>query len=181
MTNYNKKGYSTREIAQILGCTITTVHNMINSHRLGAMIVEPTTPNGRRVVRITREHFQDFIRANPDRFSDAEKRIWGVDVDTDAVYTKESIDLDSLPNKPTGAWASVTEMENDLGIRNEELKLPWNEKQEEANIIPNYSVIVNGRIAVAGVTKETAIAITTALLNDTGNAVFDDISIKAMK
>lgn len=161
MTNYNKKGYSTREIAQILGCTVTTVHNMINSHRLGAMIIEPTTPNGRKVVRITREHFQDFIRANPRRFSDAEKRIWGVDVDADAVYTRESVDLDSLPNKPTGAWASIME--------------------EETNAVQNYSVLVNGRIAVAGVTKETAIAITMALLNDTGNAVFDDISIKAMK
>ena len=172
MTNYNKKGYSTREIAQILGCTITTVHNMIDSHRLGATIIEPTTPNGRRVIRITREHLQDFIRANPCRFSDAEKRIWGVSVETEAPKPKESIDLDLLPNKPMGAWASIMETENEL---------PRNEKQEEANIVPNYSVLVNGRIAVSGITKETAIAITTALLNDTGNAVFDDISIKAMK
>lgn len=166
MTNYNKKGYSTSEIAQILGCTVSTVHNMINGHRLGALIIDPETPNGRRIVRITREHLQDFIKANPRRFSDAEKRTWGVGVETEAPKPKESIDLDSLPNKPTGAWASIMETES---------------KPEKVSAAPNYSVLVNGRIAVSSITKETAIAITTALLNDTGNAVFDDISIKAMK
>ena len=131
MTNYNKKGYSTSEIAQILGCTVSTVHNMINGHKLGAMIIDPKTPNGRKTIRITREHLQDFIKANPRRFSDAEKRTWGVGVETEA------------------------------------------SKPEKVSAAPNYSVLVNGRIAVSG--------ITTALLNDTGNAVFDDISIKVMK
>ena len=111
MTNYNKKGYSTSEIAQILGCTVSTVHNMINGHKLGAMIIDPKTPNGRRIVRITREHLQDFIKANPRRFSDAEKRTWGVDVETEPLKQKEYIDIRELPNKPTGAWAGLIETE----------------------------------------------------------------------
>ena len=111
MTNYNKKGYSTSEIAQILGCTISTVHNMINGHKLGATVTDPKTPNGRKTIRITREHLQDFIKANPRRFSDAEKRTWGVDVETEPLKQKETIDIRELPNKPTGAWAGLIETE----------------------------------------------------------------------
>jgi hypothetical protein len=177
MTNTNKKGYSTTEVAQIIGCTPCTVRNMIANKKLGAYITKPDKPNGYNTIRVGREHIQEFIKNNPYRFTDADRNAWGVG------DTKPELgaSIDDLPNKPTGAWASIVDMEKDLDLHPVE-NLPWLEnKQEETNTISHYSVLINGRIAVAGVTKETAITIVTALINDTGKAVFNDITIKVMK
>ena len=182
MVNTHKPGYSTSEVAQIIGCSTQQVFNLIDSHRIEAMITEPTKPNGRRTIRFSRENIKDYMRKNPKRFSAEERRIWGVDEEPNEEASKV-VPVEKLPNRPTGAWAGLIE-----GI---EAK-----PQPAAPVIPaapvtvtapqpqrpaQYSVLVNGRIAVAGISKETALAITTALLNDTGSAKFDDISLKRIE
>lgn len=176
MTNYNKHGYSTSEVAQILGCTPCTVRVMINDGRLKAHVTSPNKSNGYRNISISREHIQDYIKANPDRFTDADRKAWGV-------CDKQEVEpmVESLPNKPTGAWRDLFETEKkDLGIKAIESK-PLVEEIKESAKEPHYSVMVSGRIAVAGITKDTAITIITALLNDTGSACFNDVAIKVNK
>jgi transposase len=177
MTNFNKHGYSTTEVAQIFGCTVSTIHNMINRHVLGAMVTGSSNPNGRKTIRISRENIQEFIRSNPDRFTDADRKAWKIDED------KEEQSLSTIMNKPTGAWRDLFEAEKkDLGINHADVTEVENESLLDESAkpikIPQYSVMVNGRIAVSGIAKDTAIAIATALINDTGSAEFNDVTIK---
>lgn len=223
MVNTHKPGYSTSEVAQVFGCSVNHIHQLINDKKLGAMITESKNVNGRRTIRIGREHIQQYMRDNPKRFSISEMRTWGVEVPEAFEAAKEkaeaskstisyitgdpsapghirkvpigSLDAEKYPNKPTGAWADL-------------LKDVGQEKKAEApaptpvafaratvpaapKVMPNasqtvspsvegpvvYSVLVNGKIAVSGITKETAVAITQALLNDTGTGEFNAIAI----
>lgn len=180
MTNFNKYGYSTTEVAQIFGCTVTTIHNMINRHVLGAMVTDSSNPNGRKTIRISRENIQEFIRSNPDRFTDADRKAWKIDEE------KEEQGLSTITNKPTGAWRDLFEAEKkDLGVNHVDVTETENksllDKSDEPNKTPQYSVMVNGRIAVSGIAKETAVTIVSALINDTGSADFHDVTITINK
>ena len=212
--NTHKPGYSTKEVAQIFGCSTQQIFNLIDSKRLGAMITEPSKPNGRRTIRISREHIQEYMKRNPKRFSIAEMRTWGVTIpeepDSKPVDNRPkpeskisyvSGDLsapghirrtpvgkaEDYPNRPTGAWANLVKPAQLPDVKDPVAPTPTpvapvvQEAKPQTTAPTIYAVVVNGRIAVTGVSKETAIAISTALLNDTGTATFDDISIQRVR
>lgn len=209
MVNTHKPGYSTSKVAQVFGCSVNHIHQLINDKKLGAMITESKNVNGRRTIRISREHIQQYMRDNPKRFSISEMRTWGVEVPEAFDAAKEkaeaskstisyvtgdpsapghirkvpigALDAEKYPNKPTGAWADL------LKDPDKKAEAPSPAPKAMPNVSQTvspsvevpvvYSVLVNGKIAVSGITKETAVAITQALLNDTGTGEFNAIAI----
>lgn len=189
--NTHKPGYSTGEVAQVFGCSINHVHQLINDKKLGAMITESSNPNGRRTIRIGREHIQQYMRDNPKRFSTNEMRAWGVvsSAETPAPTLTEK-PKPVLTNRPTGAWAHLVDETGKPAEPAKEVRVPKT-PSEPLTHISNvsqtvspamegpvaYSVLVNGKVSVSGITKETAVTIVQALLNDTGTGEFSAIAI----
>ena len=203
--NTHKRGYSTSEVAQVFGCSVTHIHQLIEDKKLGASITEPNKPNGRRTIRIEREHIQQYMKDNPKRFSVNEMRTWGVAPEEEKSATTGNA-KPTLVNRPTGAWAhliddrynptplidTVTEREAKEPVKNTPMPKPLPEiKAPNAGAIVAvsqtvspaqegpvvYSVLVNGKVSVSGITKETAVTIVQALLNDTGTGDFTAIAI----
>lgn len=202
--NTHKPGYSTSEVAQVFGCSITHVHQLIEDKKLGAMITESNKPNGRRTIRIGREHIQQYMRENPKRFSTNEMRTWGVVSATEAPETTPTEKPKPvLMPRPTGAWAHLIDANGnpvepagehkraEKGFGEKEVRVPKTPIESPTNVqtaIPvattpavegpiTYSVLVNGKVSVCGITKETAVTIVQALLNDTGTGEFTAIAI----
>ena len=68
-TNFNKVGYSTTEVAQMLKCTPTTVRAYIYSKKLEALGSEDRIASGhRRTLRITRESLAKFLSENRNKY-----------------------------------------------------------------------------------------------------------------
>lgn len=191
--NTHKHGYSTSEVAQVFGCSVTHVHQLIEGKKLGASITESNRPNGRRTIRIEREHIQQYMKDNPKRFSVNEMRTWGVALEAEKPVTTEPA-KPTLTNRPTGAWAHLvddngnpTDLSKNTPMREtfSEIKAHNAEalKAVSQTVSPAqegpvvYSVLVNGRVTVTGITKETAVTIVQALLNDTGTGEFNAIAI----
>lgn len=113
--NYNKEGYSTKDVAQILGCHPATVNNMIDDGRLKALIKEPTYPNGRRTIRITRDQLTDYLDKNKSRYSKELLQQFGISKDepakTDEIILLSPVEfLDELydiKNPKTGSTVFV--------------------------------------------------------------------------
>lgn len=77
--NFNKEGYSTDEIAQILHCCKVTVMNLINTGELGANIYpKEKMPGKKRRIRITRKHIQEYMRSHQSKFSKEDLDAWKV-------------------------------------------------------------------------------------------------------
>lgn len=99
---------------------------------------------------------------------------------------KKDLACPSVSSFPTGAWADLARkhLPKTYAMAEEERLKEQKLKEEQALLVTkpepeySYSVSVNGRIAVSGISKETAIAIFTALINDTGKGEFHDISVK---
>ena len=104
---------------------------------------------------------------------------------------KKNLASQPVTSVPTGAWADLAKErlpKTTAAIeeeKKEHLHDACSRSTAPCKLIPftdtencSYSVSVNGRIAVSGITKETAIAIFTALINDTGKGEFHDISVK---
>lgn len=99
-----------------------------------------------------------------------------------------SINPNDCPTRPTGAWADLIKPKRaETGVESATEAVPISTPALTPVALPKeieatyYSVLVNGRIAVAGITKDTALAIVTALLNDTGKAQFNDVSIQKVR
>ena len=189
--NTHKHGYSTSEVAQVFGCSVSHIHQLIEDKKLGAAITESNRPNGRRTIRIEREHIQQYMRDNPKRFSLNEMRTWGVTAETPAPVPTEK-PKPVLTNRPTGAWANLVDENGKPAEPAKEVRLPKTPSPSAplthiTNHVPTatpevegpvtYSVLVNGKVAVSGIAKETAVAIVQALLNDTGTGEFSAIAI----
>ena len=189
--NTHKPGYSTSEVAQVFGCSITHVHQLIEDKKLGAMITESNKPNGRRTIRIGREHIQQYMRENPKRFSTNEMRTWGV-VNATEAPTPASTEKPKpvLMSRPTGAWANLIDANGNPVEPAKEVRVPKTPSEPLTHISNvsqtvspavegpvTYSVLVNGKVSVCGITKETAVTIVQALLNDTGTGEFTAIAI----
>ena len=177
--NTHKHGYSTGEVAQVFGCSITHIHKLVDDKKLGASITESNRPNGRRTIRIEREHIQQYMRDNPKRFSANEMRTWGVTPEVEKPVTTGNA-MPKLTNRPTGAWAHlIDEYGNPTDLsKNTPTQETFSQTVSPAQEGPVvYSLLVNGRVSVTGITKETAVTIVRALLNDTGTGDFAAIAI----
>lgn len=191
--NTHKHGYSTSEVAQVFGCSVTHIHQLIEDKKLGASITESNRPNGRRTIRIEREHIQRYMKDNPKRFSANEMRTWGVAPEVEKPVATGTA-KPTLVNRPTGAWAHLvddngnpTDLSKNTPMREtfSEIKAHNAEalKAVSQTVSPAqegpvvYSLLVNGKVSVTGITKETAVTIVQALLNDTGTGEFNAIAI----
>lgn len=199
MENYAKPGYSTKEVAQIIGCTPCTVRHMIESGRMKGRISEPEViPGKKRKIRISRENLADYIWEHQAQF---DKEIISVfskyrtgypKPDDRPIAEKDPKDKEVKVNEngdtsvPTGAWADLMRAadtdrseqeykEAIKGIKTHAEKEPV--KSERAS---TYMVLVNGRIAVGNVTVDTAKIIAGALLADTVCEV-ESVEIRKMK
>lgn len=113
MTNFNKEGYSTTEVGQILGCCQNTVWNMVNQGKIKALIEQK---DKRKVIRITRAALIEYLKGHRARYSkellsafgigeslESEKKVELKMPDDGVVFIK---DLGGT-NKPTGVWADL--------------------------------------------------------------------------
>lgn len=189
--NTQKHGYSTSEVAQVFGCSVSHIHQLIEDKKLGASITESNRPNGRRTIRIEREHIQRYMKDNPKRFSANEMRTWGVapETETEKPVTTGTA-KPTLVNRPTGAWAHLvddngnpTDLSKNTPMRETFSEIKAHNAEAAKAVSPAkegpvvYSLLVNGRVSVTGITKETAVTIVQALLNDTGTGEFNAIAI----
>lgn len=185
MNNYAKPGYSTKEVAQILGCTPCTVRHMIESGRMKGRISEPEViPGKKRKIRISRENLADYIWEHQAQF---DKEIIGVfskyrtgypKPDDGPITEKDQQDKEVKINEngdtsvPTGAWANLMRVANTDRVEQEYkeaikgIKTYAEEEPVKSERAASYMVLVNGRIAVGNVSVDTAKIIAGALLAD---------------
>lgn len=146
--NFNKEGYSTDEVAQILHCCKVTVMNLINTGELGANIYpKEKMPGKKRRIRITRKHIQEYMRSHQSKFSKEDLDAWKV------------FEEKPLP-KPEIHEAY-------------EASFPDSIKTEHSS----FSINIDGRIAIGNIESTTASKIIDALLQD-NNISYSEITIK---
>lgn len=162
MTNMNKRGYSTKEVAQVLGVHYTTVRAMIDEGRLECLMDPPVTPGGRRKIRFTREHIAKYLREHREHYDEATLKAWGVTETTVIGGTAELAKAATeTPNKP----AAVPE--------------PIKEETPSATKTETYYIFVDGRLCLGNMSSETARTILCALMTDE-NFGYHQITIKRM-
>ena len=194
MANFQKQGYSTVEVAQILGCTPCTVRLKINTGKLKADMAYTGEKAKNRNIRITREQLVDYLKTYSSRYSKELLRSFGIGDET-----KESVKQDIGTPKPTGAWAELLE-DYVRGIPNTTPTPPdaivadpkpvCAPNPTQAAVYENLakattkaqtaSVLVDGRICVGNVKEETAKVIFDAIMND-DVCDFREITIRRVK
>ena len=186
--NFNKEGYSTDEVAQILHCCKVTVMNLINTGELGANIYpKEKVPGKKRRIRITRKHIQDYMRSHQSKFSKEDLDAWKVFEEKPIPKPEihEAYEAHSL-DELTGAWAGLAEQNKqeisrlEEGLENlvatpEPLALSFSDpiKTEHSS----FSINIDGRIAIGNIESTTASKIIDALLQD-NNISYSEITIK---
>jgi excisionase family DNA binding protein len=187
MDNYAKPGYSTKEVAQILGCTPCTVRHMIESGRMkGRVSNQEVIPGKKRKIRIFREDLANYIYEHRGQFDKAlvqqfskyrtgypkpDDRSMRV-TDTDPQDKEVKVNENGDTSVPTGAWANLlnatdtdrAEQEYKEAIKG--IKAYAEKEPVKSERAASYMVLVNGRIAVGNVTVDTAKIIAGALLAD---------------
>lgn len=156
-----KSGYSTAEVARIIGVTDVTVRKMIErgdlqcygKYRQGAF-------HGRRIT-IGKRHLAEYILSHRERF----------DATTIEEYTKGVKNLDE-PHPHTGNLDVYTDLYGAHYSTTSDPVEEHSDPAEESSIIRNpeshagFILSFNDRIAVVNITAETAVTIITALLKD---------------
>lgn len=195
MENYAKPGYSTKEVAQIIGCTPCTVRHMVMSGRMKGRISDPEViPGKKRKIRIFREDLANYIWEHQGQFDKAlvqqfsKYRTGYPDPGNEPI---RAVNENGDTRFPTGAWADLLNPEKIereykeavTGIKTyaEKAEAKAEAEAEDARENVNaYMVLVNGRIAVGNVTVDTAKTIAGALLADTVCEV-ESVEIKKLK
>ena len=207
MVNTNKPGYSTADLAQILGCTTNTIIRMVDAHELEAHVDAAKSDGGRRKIRFSKEHIQHYLVKHIDRFDDATLRAWGVLV-TPKKYTANastpripidafSKELEGTPTKPdnpnmrpttAAEWASPKEPRKPY-IRTPEIKAAEQAAKEKApertpyssertvKKFPGFKITIDGYDILDGIEPTTAGAIVAAIMNDR-NIRVSELSIR---
>lgn len=194
--NYKQTGYSTAEVAQIFRVTPATIFKWINTGKLGARTSPTIVPGKRRKIRIEREHIQEYLQQHRSDYDIELLRAFGVDVVDPSELPESAHqywngekdhELDALPHRVEdldGAWADMFKEEAGDPVeaktaRQEKIEAEYEEAMQgiktytESKMVtvPNHTqtpcqIVCDGRISVANVTKKTALAIVTALLDD---------------
>ena len=192
MTNTNKRGYSTKEVAQILGVHYTTIRSMVGAGRIECLMDPPVTPGGRRKIRFTREHIVKYLKAHREHYDEETLKAWGVTEDSTTTGTAEVIDpktekpkndmsefgVTSL-DKLSGAWAGLANLATETP--NKPAAVPETIKEETPNAAKaeTYYIFVDGRLCLGNMSSETARTILGALMTDE-NFGYHQITIKRM-
>ena len=126
--NFKKQGYSTFEVAQILGCHYKTVLNMIDTGRLEAEVQPKLREGGKRRIRISRQQLINYLCNNKTRFSPELLSAFGVGETVclaEAQMEKnreEQSFIKGTTKEPCGAWAIPKKEESSPEIIKEVLK-----------------------------------------------------------
>jgi excisionase family DNA binding protein len=194
MTNMNKRGYSTKEVAQILGVHYTTIRHMVDTGRIECLMDPPVTPGGRRKIRFTREHIAKYLGEHREHYDEATLKAWGVTEDSETTGTAEVIDpktekpendmsefgVTSL-DKLSGAWAGFVKAATEVPNKPALVITPDKTEDEEVTSTKaeTYYIFVDGRLCLGNMSSETARTILCALMTDE-NFGYHQITIKRM-
>lgn len=174
--NFNKEGYSCAEVGQILGCCLQTVHRMIDGKQIEALIKEPTSPGGRRVIRITRDALRSYLSAHPDRHS---KELLDAFNATRSAFkqqlrdpVKTIDDLTNIKDPVEGEVVGVIDANRDYIYQNQEWSVcGYHKFKTEESFIPGTTKSPSG--AWAELLKETK------ALNESNTADEDELAEQA--
>lgn len=176
--NFNKEGYSTDEVAQILHCCKLTVMNLINTGELGANIYpKEKMPGKKRRIRITRKHIQDYMCSHQSKFSKEDLDAWKVFEEKKPIpkpEIHEAYEAHSL-EELTGAWAGLSESLENLVATPKAPVVSFSDPIKAEH--PFFGISIDGRIAVGNIESGTASKIIDALLQD-NNISYSEITIK---
>lgn len=192
MTNMNKRGYSTKEVAQILGVHYTTIRHMVDTGRIECLMDPPVTPGGKRKIRFTREHIAKYLREHREHYDEATLKAWGVTEDSSTTGTTEVAEpkteepkndmsefgVTSL-DKLSGAWAGLAKAATETPNKPAAVPEPIKEETPSTTKNKNYYIFVDGRLCLGNMSSETARTILCALMTDE-NFGYHQITIKRM-
>lgn len=180
--NFNKVGYSTTEVAQILKCTPTTVRGYINRKKLEALGSDDRIARDhRRTLRITRESLTKFLSENRSKYP-KELVSQFVKDDTDLTaeekqYCTHDLDLISTNSEwpPKGSYTaeSVQELKGAFSQNNDDSKRLESPETDDSKRLDTYKLTVNGS-TIPDLKKDTVQKIVNALLDD------DDFKLKTL-
>lgn len=172
-TNFNKVGYSTTEVAQMLKCTPTTVRAYIYSKKLEALGSEDRIARDhRRTLRITRESLAKFLSENRNKYPK----------ELVAQFVKDNISYEEAKSKsgseygilaedlwpPKGSYTaeSVQELKGAYADTDSVKESKRLEESEVSKRLENaLKITINGS-TIKYITKSTAQKIVSALLED---------------
>lgn len=198
MLNFQKKGYSVAEVAQMLHCHPLTCRKKIYAGEIKADVEQRAK---RTVIRIPRENLIDYMKRKSHLFDYSLLKSFGIDPDQKyedkfnaeeeeanrehfEKLAREQEEEESLIHgataKPTGAWsglmggtASVMDVKEPSKISFDNSAIHLREPVKFSfDIEPPASkkttgmVAIDGRIAVANVSANTAQIIFDAIKND---------------
>lgn len=195
MTNMNKRGYSTKDVAQILGVHYTTIRHMVDTGRIECLMDPPVTPGGKRKIRFTREHIAKYLGEHREHYDEATLKAWGVTEDSATTGTAEvagekkpgddmsEFGVTSL-DKLSGAWAGLAKAATETPNKPAKPALtivPDKTEDEEVTSTKaeTYYIFVDGRLCLGNMSSETARTILGALMTDE-NFGYHQITIKRM-
>lgn len=147
MVNFKKIGYSTTEVAQILGCTRATIVSYIEKGKIEALKSgNEKSPQRKRSFRITREQLIKYLKENKEKYPK----------ELISQFVKEPIYKDTDSWIPDDAYKA-----NDISELQGAFKT---ESDVQKNI--KFSIIIDGRICVGNISLKTAHMIFNALIED---------------
>lgn len=192
MTNMNKRGYSTKEVAQILGVHYTTIRHMVDTGRIECLMDPPVTPGGKRKIRFTREHIAKYLGEHREHYDEATLKAWGVREDSVITGTAEvagpkteepksdmsEFGVTSL-DRLSGAWAGLAKAATETPNKPAAVPEPVKEEAPSTTKTETYYIFVDGRLCLGNMSSETARTILCALMTDE-NFGYHQITIKRM-
>lgn len=177
MNNYNKIGYSVQEVAQIFGCTPSTVRKYIYDGHLKADMI---FVNKRNNIRIRREQLIEYMREHKSRFDSKTLASFGIMDDKEDKKTPQK----KSPEFAPGAYVAkdVSELEGAWGKQGDKQKSDTNIKvrysdhgaasvqlrnsRTEDKRFPTYDIYADDKIVISGCEKLTVGKIVDALVTD---------------
>lgn len=190
MTNMNKRGYSTKDVAQILSVHYTTIRHMVDTGRIECLMDPPVTPGGKRKIRFTREHIAKYLGEHREHYDEATLKAWGVTEDSATTGTAEvagekkpeddmsEFGVTSL-DKLSGAWAGLAKAATETPNKPAAVPEPVIEGTANPAKAETYYIFVDGRLSLGNMSSETARTILGALMTDE-NFGYHQITIKRM-
>ena len=174
--NFKKEGLSVADVAGFLHCTPATVRRYIMIGELGAHLSsKEVIPGTRRNIRITPEHLKEFVRKHPERFDETLLRKFGVTAEPETDVEPESDAPIEINGPVTGeqmlADPRLCQAVIDKFTGAESAKIDQKETEQHSGRYTwgaeeSCKITIDGRIAIANITKKTAAICVSALLND---------------
>lgn len=180
MNNYNKIGYSVPEVAQIFGCTPSTIRKYVYDGHLKADV---SFVNKRNSLRIRREHLVEYMTNNKGRFSEATLKQFGVATDS-SVSVSEAAKQQKSPDFAPGAYVAkdISELDGAWSTEKKRVEntrdtrvqytthgaasVSLSKPRIKSDRYPEYDIVADGKVVISGCEKLTVGKIVDALITD---------------